>query len=227
MSTEIGTESAFEATGAYYTGYAMPSVNAATFMITLSDKDTRKKTIWQVIDSVQREAMATIPGIRRLQIKEMGSDVMASSAAPVQLLVYGKDLQKIADLGNQVADIGAQYSGHVPGGHQLGYESAGLRSERVDPVRAAQVGMSVSDIADQAYYALKGGLTNEFWHLPNLRQNTILVRYAGASAPAAADLAHIAHHHAGRPATAAQRAGHRHATGRRPPSSSMTACAAR
>ncbi len=70
----------------------MPSVNAATFMITLSDKTARSQTIWQVIDSVQAEALHTIPGIRRLQIKEMGSDVMASSMAPIQLLVFGKDL---------------------------------------------------------------------------------------------------------------------------------------
>ena len=53
VSTEIGAESGFESTGTYYTGYAMPSVNAATFMITLSDKTRATHTIWQVIDSVQ------------------------------------------------------------------------------------------------------------------------------------------------------------------------------
>src|SRR5207248_9602674 len=31
--------------------------------------------------------------------------------------------------------------------------------------------------SQQAYYALRGGLTNEFYRLPNLRQNTIMVRY--------------------------------------------------
>jgi len=189
VSTEIGAESAFEATGAYYTGYAMPSVNAATFMITLSDKDARKQNIWQVIDSVQREAQARIPGIRRLQFKEMGSDVMASSAAPIQLLVYGKDPEIVADLGNKVADIARGTAGM----HQVATSwdvSQPDYEVKVDPVRAAQVGMSVSDIADQAYYALKGGLTNEFWRLPNLRQNTILVRYAGQERAGAGDLAH-------------------------------------
>jgi HAE1 family hydrophobic/amphiphilic exporter-1 len=189
VSTEVGAESAFESTGAYYTGYAMPSVNAATFMITLSDKTERKKNIWQVIDSVQQEALASIPGIRRLQIKEMGSDVMASSSAPVQLLVYGKDPQTIADLGNQVADIARK----TPGMYQVATSwdmSLPDFEVKVDPVRAAQIGMSVADIADQAYYALKGGLTTEFWRLPNLRQNTILVRYAGQDRAGAADLAH-------------------------------------
>ena len=82
VSTEIGEEPG----ATHFTGYAMNQVNSATMMITLSDKDTRIKTVWQVIDAIQKEAMATIPNIRRLQIKEMGSDVMASSEAPVTIL---------------------------------------------------------------------------------------------------------------------------------------------
>src|SRR5205807_7212016 len=38
-------------------------------------------------------------------------------------------------------------------------------------------GLSPEEISQQAYYALRGGLTTEFYRLPNLRQNTILVRY--------------------------------------------------
>ena len=189
VSTEIGAESAFESTGTYYTGYAMPSVNAATFMITLSDKSLRTKTIWQVIDSVQHEAMASIPSIRRLQIKEMGSDVMASSSAPVQLLVYGKDPQTVANLGNQVADIARK----TPGMYQVATSWDMNQPDyevKIDPVRASQVGMSVSEIADQAYYSLKGGLTSEFWRQPNLRQNTILIRYSEPDRDKVSDLAH-------------------------------------
>lgn len=177
VATEVGAESAFESTGTYYTGYAMPSVNAATFMITLSDKDDRQKTIWQVIDSVQQEALATVPGIRRFQIKEMGSDVMASSAAPIQLLVYGPDLQRVADLGNAVADLARK----TPGMSQVA-TSWGMSlpdyEVKVDPLQAQRLGLTITQVADQAYYALRGGLTSEFWRLPNLRQNTILVRYA-------------------------------------------------
>ena len=50
--------------------------------LTFSDMSERKRTIWHVIDAIHQEALATIPGIRRLQIKEMGSDVMATAAAP-------------------------------------------------------------------------------------------------------------------------------------------------
>jgi HAE1 family hydrophobic/amphiphilic exporter-1 len=49
----------------------------------------------------------------------------------------------------------------------------------VDRARAQELGLTVSDVADQAYYALKGGLTSEFYRLDNKRQFTILVRYKG------------------------------------------------
>jgi HAE1 family hydrophobic/amphiphilic exporter-1 len=48
---------------------------------------------------------------------------------------------------------------------------------KVDLERAQQLGLSSQDIADQAYYATKGGLTDAFYLLPNLRQATIQVRY--------------------------------------------------
>jgi len=47
----------------------------------------------------------------------------------------------------------------------------------VDPRLAAQIGLSPSDVADQAYYAMGGALTDEFYRIPNVRQDTIDVRY--------------------------------------------------
>jgi HAE1 family hydrophobic/amphiphilic exporter-1 len=49
----------------------------------------------------------------------------------------------------------------------------------VDRARAQELGLTVSDVADQAYYGLKGGLTNEYYRLDNKRLFTILVRYQG------------------------------------------------
>lgn len=176
VSTEVGTETMFESFSPFYTGYAMPLVNSASFMITLTDKSERKKSIWNIIDSVQSEALSTIPGIRRFQIKEMGSDVMASSAAPVQLLVYGKDLKLIDRLSKGVMEIAEKTNGF--------YQAATswvLRNPtyeiKIDAKRAMESGLTVEDISKQAYYAMRGGLTDEFYRLPNIKQNTILVRY--------------------------------------------------
>jgi HAE1 family hydrophobic/amphiphilic exporter-1 len=172
VSTEIGIDPG----GTYFNGYNMPGVNFATFMITLSDKDERKKTIWDVMDSIQKESTETIPGIRRLQIKEMGSDVMASSQAPISILVTGPDMSILSRLAEQTADIARQTYGM----HQVATDWSLSKPDweiKVDPRRAQEIGLTPSQIADQAYYSVTGALTNEYYRLPNIRQRTILVRY--------------------------------------------------
>lgn len=177
VSTEAGTETMFESFSPFYTGYAMPLVNSATFMMTFTDKSERKKSIWDIMDSVQSEALSSIPGIRRFQIKEMGSDVMASSSAPIQLLVYGKDLNVISRLSKDVMEIAGQTKGLYQPAESWVFRNPTYEI-KIDARRAQEAGLTVEDISRQAYYSMRGGLTDEFYRLPNIRQNTILVRYA-------------------------------------------------
>lgn len=188
VSTEIGAETMFESFSPMYTGYAMPQVNAAAMMMTFSDKDTRKRDIWQVMDAVQKEARQTIPGIRRLQIKEMGSDVMASSLAPVAVVCYGKDLNVLNSIGKQVLDVANKTKGMYQSATSWDMMQPAYKID-VIPERAQALGLTPEDISQQAYYSLKGGLTNEWYRLPNVRQNTVLVRYQGDERKTAADLA--------------------------------------
>ena len=175
-SIEVGQESMFESWNPALTGYQMPQANGAALMLTFSDKDTRTRTIWNVLDRVQREAKASIPGLRRLQIKEMGSDVMATAAAPIHVNISGPDLKQLDRLAGEVKAAADK----MPEMYQPGTTwSLGQPEYRivVDPQRAQEVGLSPASISEQAYYALRGGLTSEFYRLPNLRQNTILLRY--------------------------------------------------
>ncbi len=174
VSSEVG----FEPGGTYFTGYSMGSVNSAAIMITLVDSSKRRRDIWKVIDGVRDEAVRTIPGIRRLAIKEMGADVMASSAAPIQVIFFGPDLEKLSEMGEQARKLAES----IPGFHQVTTSWAQTLPQLhvvVDRARAEEIGLTVGDVADQAYYALKGGLTNEFYRLDNKRQFTILLRYRG------------------------------------------------
>jgi HAE1 family hydrophobic/amphiphilic exporter-1 len=174
VSSEVG----FEPGGTYFTGYGMGSVNSAFMMITLGDASKRKRDIWQVIDAVRHEAMRSIPGIRRLVIKEMGADVMASSAAPIQVIFFGPDLEKLHEIGEQARKLAEE----IPGFYQVSTSWAQTLPQLhvvVDRARAQELGLTVQDVTDQAYYALKGGLTNEFYRLDNKRQFTILLRYRG------------------------------------------------
>lgn len=189
-SLEIGTESMFESYSPYYTGYQMPQVNGAAVMLTFSDKDSRKRTIFQIIDAVQKEALATIPGIRRLQIKEMGSDVMATAAAPIHLNLYGPDLRTLDQLARQAQAVAKRMPEMVQPATtwSVGLPDAQIQ---VDFQRAQEVNLSPDSIAQQAYYALGGGLTDEFYRLPNLRQNTIQVRYEPSDRRTGEDLENL------------------------------------
>lgn len=186
-STEIGSETMFESFSPLYTGYAMPQVNAASMMLTFSDKDSRKRDIWHVMDAIQREATRTIPGIRRLQIKEMGSDVMASSLAPVSVVLYGKDLNVLDQIGRQTLDIARKTKGMYQASTSWDMEQPSYRID-VIPERAQALGLSPEEISQQAYYSLRGGLTNEWYRLPNVRQDTVLVRYEAKDRRNASDL---------------------------------------
>jgi HAE1 family hydrophobic/amphiphilic exporter-1 len=189
-SVEIGAESMFETWTPFYTGYQMPQVNGASMMLTFSDKDEREKTIWQVLDSIHAEALKTIPGIRRLQIKEMGSDVMATAAAPIHVNIYGDDLKELNRIGEETLRVAQK----MPELYQPATTwSMGIPDYqiKVDPQRAAEIGLSPAQISQQAYYALRGGLTDEFFRLPNLRQNTILLRYDEADRRSPQDLKNL------------------------------------
>ena len=187
---QVSSEVGFEPGGTYFTGYSMGSVNSAFIMITLVDSSKRKRDIWQVIDAVRDEAARTIPGIRRLAIKEMGADVMASSAAPIQVIFFGPDLERLSEIGEQAKRLAEE----IPGFYQVTTSWAQTLPQRhvvVDRARAQELGLTVSEVADQAYYALKGGLTNEFYRLDNKRQFTILLRYRGDQRRDGADLAQV------------------------------------
>lgn len=183
-SIEIGAEGGPGMTGgAYFTGYGMNTVNSAAMMLTFSDKDTGRPDIWQIMDKIHERAMAEIPDLRRVQLKEMGSDVMATALAPVALVVYGTDLQVLDKMGKQVLEI-AQEKVVDPRTDKPDMAQPFLSWEmtkptytlRVDQEKAAAHGITPMDIAQQAYYALRGGYTTEFYRLPNRRPMTVQVR---------------------------------------------------
>jgi hydrophobic/amphiphilic exporter-1 (mainly G- bacteria), HAE1 family len=185
-SFEIGAEGGPGMTtgGAYYTGYQMNSVSGASAMLTFTDKDTGRPSVWKIIDRVQRRAMNEIPGIRRIQIKEMGSDLMATSLSPVAVIVYGKDLKTLDHMGHQLMEI-AKNDVRNPKTHEPDLYQPFLSWEMsrptytlvVDQDKASRHGLSPMAIADQAYYGLRGGFANEFYRPDNLRPVGVLLRY--------------------------------------------------
>ncbi|MHB2019320.1 MAG: efflux RND transporter permease subunit [Candidatus Xenobia bacterium] len=190
-SIEIGSESMFETWTPFYTGYQMPQVNGASMMLTFSDKESRRRSIWEVMDGIQREAMATIPGIRRLQIKEMGSDVMATADAPIRVNIYGPSLRELDRISRQVLAVAQKMPGELFQPATTSTLGVPDFEVHVNAARAQEVGLTPQAVADQAYYALRGGLTSEFFRLPDRRQDTILIRYDPADRATPEDLENL------------------------------------
>lgn len=174
VSAEIGFELTRNST--YFSGYSMGGVNSASMMVTLKPLGERERDIWQVMDRVEAEAQQTIPGLRKIAMKEMGVDVMATSSAPIQIAVYGEELGVLHGLANQVLEIAE----NNPDLHMTHTSSSLNQPEyrlNIDRRRVQELGLTVEDVTEQTKYALSGGLTRKFYNRPNLRQNTILVRY--------------------------------------------------
>ncbi|HEY3997247.1 MAG TPA: efflux RND transporter permease subunit [Candidatus Xenobia bacterium] len=189
--TRVSTEVGFEVGGTYFTGYSMGSVNTANIMLTFTDKSSRTRSIWDVMDSVYRKAMATIPGIRRLSIKEMGSDVMASSQAPIELLIYGPDLARLDWLADQTLDIvRKRYPDIVQPATAWSLDLPEVRLD-VDQVLAASLGLTPGDVADQVQAALGGVTGQQPFSPPNVRASTVLIRYRPQERRDPADVAGV------------------------------------
>ena len=174
VSSNVGFEITRNST--YFSGYSMGSVNTASSVVTLKDLNDRNRDIWQIMDGVENKARRTIPGLRRIAIKEMGVDVMATSAAPIQIAVYGEDLDILYPLANKVLEIAKDTPGLV-----MAHTSSALSQPEyqleIDRRRAQELGLNIEQVAEQARYALNGGFTRKYYNRPNLRQNDILVRY--------------------------------------------------
>jgi len=184
VSTQVGMEPG----GTHYTGYSMGLVNSAALLVTFSDMDERKVDIWTMMDEVHDRAEREISGMRRVSFKAMGSDVMATARAPVDIGIYGPDLGKLAEYGDGLLKIARGVDGLYQPGTSWSMTLPQIHVN-VDRAKAAELGLSPMDIARQCYYAVNGGLTTEFYRRPNVRQNTIQVRYEEGQRGTETDLA--------------------------------------
>jgi HAE1 family hydrophobic/amphiphilic exporter-1 len=186
ISAEVGEQGA----NGYVTGAAMNGVNDASYLITFVPKEQRRRSIWQIMDAVYAQTVSAVPGIRRLALKEMGADVMASNAAPIELVVTGPDLRALHDIAENVANVARR----VPGLVQVSTSSSMQQPEMeidVNRTVASQIGLSPQQVDEQVYYATHGGYTTEFFNPSNVRHDTILVRYAGSERSSPAQLPYV------------------------------------
>lgn len=178
-SIEVGSETMFESWSPYFTGYQMPQVNGIAFMLTFTEKERRKRSIWEILDAIHRQVVRTIPDVRRVQIKEMGVDVMATAAAPIHLIIAGDDFSVLHQLGHQLLKIcqtDPLLREHFAQPATTWTLNPNAYELVLDLPKLRELGLTPMEVAQQAYYALTGGLASEFYRLTSVRQATIRIR---------------------------------------------------
>jgi HAE1 family hydrophobic/amphiphilic exporter-1 len=199
VSTQIGQEPAF---GTYFSGYGVRTVNKALFKITMTHKDERvclfyenwqwfdrltgacssktDRSVWEIMDSVQREVLQTVPGIRSVWLMEMGATPVNTARNPVEVVFKGDDLETLAKIGDQAIKVANRAPGVVQPFTNWSLTLPQYRLE-VDRARAQELGLAVPQIAMQAFYATQGGMTSEFFKPEGLggtdRHQRLLIRY--------------------------------------------------
>lgn len=191
-SVEMGQEPQTESWNPSITGYQMPQSNDAAMMLTLSDKDARSRTIWSVIDAIQREAMATVPGLRRFQIKEMGSDVMASPDSPVTIDAYGPRFDSLDQIGAGMMRVANAMPDELYQPARSWVMGQPEYRVHVDPVLASQFGVTAQSVIGQLSAATFGIISPRGVLNDDLRPDSIVVRASRDQRQSLSDLKRIA-----------------------------------
>lgn len=205
ISTQIGNEPGLGAAPnfTYFSGYGVRTVNRAFFKITLTDTDERTcqfysrwadniaplrllfqpcaersgRNIWTILDTTQQAILAEVPGIRSLWFMEMGATPFNTARAPVEAIIKGDSIPLLADIGDQALRVANRTPGLTQPFTSWSMTMPQYQLE-IDRVRAKELGLAVPQIAMQAFYALNGGFTSEFFKPgEGYRHSRFLIRY--------------------------------------------------
>ncbi|SMC25689.1 heavy metal efflux pump, CzcA family [Desulfacinum hydrothermale DSM 13146] len=150
ISSTVGSEP-----GEISFGAGGQTAQTAFLIVTLTTRDQRDRTIWEIEDE-WREKISALGGIRSLQVYEYGATPMATSRAPIDLVVMGG--HRPEDLSAAAARIQQSLEG-LPGlvdvvpGWWLDKEEVHVR---VDPRTARLYGVTPADVASILRVAVGG-----------------------------------------------------------------------
>jgi multidrug efflux pump subunit AcrB len=134
------------------------------FFIRLIDP-SKRPTIWKVMDEVNNEVSAQVPGIN-IDTHQLMSDMigdMVGRPQPVVVSLSAKDPAILGDVASRVADAIAKVPGIEPSSVNNGVVPAGDALEiHVDPAAAAMEGLTAADVAGQVNNYLYGSVVTQY-----------------------------------------------------------------
>ncbi len=121
--------------------------NLASVYVALSDPRERKISQLELMDKVRKEILTKLPKDLRVSVAEVAMISAGASSAAVQYVLVGPDLSKLEDLAGKMGPLIKKHPAVVDFDTNLILGKPELRVE-IDRSRAADLGVSVADIAE-------------------------------------------------------------------------------
>ena len=135
--------------------------NLATIYVSLTDPRERSITQVQLMDMARKQVLSKLPSDLRVGVAEVAAFSTGASSAAVQYVLAGPDLAKLAEL---AAKMGPEIKAHPA---VVDYDTNLITGKpeiqvRIDRDRAADLGVSVADVADTLRMLVAGVKVSSF-----------------------------------------------------------------
>ena len=182
VSSVIGSEP-----GAISFGTGGATAQSAVVTIHMVDRTRREQSIWE-IQQIWREKLRQVPGIKSFMVSEYGATPMASTKAPVDIIISGPDPLILDRLAEQTMQRLEGVRGLTDVRRSWHFDEKQV-DVSVDPALARTYGTSPEQIARQVSAALQGVPATSM-RLENFLDIPIRVRYKHADRNSQTALGH-------------------------------------
>ena len=149
VSSVVGSEP-----GALSFGTGGATAQSARITVYLVDRTQRTETIWEIQDAWRRE-LRRVPGIQDVRISEFGATPMATTKAPLDIVISGPDAEILSRLAEKVMARLKRLPGLVDV-RRSWYSDEKERSVAVNPSLARLYGTSPARIARELQAVVQG-----------------------------------------------------------------------
>jgi multidrug efflux pump subunit AcrB len=149
ISSVVGSEP-----GAIGFGAGGSTAQSALITVHLVDRTEREASIW-AIQKEWRERLRLVPGIKSFRVSEFGATPMATTKAPLDVIISGPDPKILDRLADRALERLEGTPGLVDARRSWHFDE---REEvvRVDPALARIYGTSPAEVAEQLQVAVRG-----------------------------------------------------------------------
>ncbi|NCC34583.1 MAG: efflux RND transporter permease subunit, partial [Chloroflexia bacterium] len=172
--TNVSTRIGYEQGARYLGGRGAMGTHQAEISVDLIPRNRRSDSQWQIMDRV-RDNVHLMPGITLGVFQEQGGTARPTTSAPLVVEISGEDMVRLDTLADEVVDLLRQVSGVRDPYKNWALDRPEVRMN-LNRERAAELGLSGTDIARTVHRALDGEVVTPY-RQRGLRDLDVVVRY--------------------------------------------------